>query len=432
MNYDGLSVDQAPPISAPLRFFVTAPIFGIIAGILIFMSSAEILMSRYSVETIAITHAITIGFFAFVMFGALIQMLPVLAGVKISRVDITVKISHAVLVVGTLFMIFGLWFDVSKLILLSSLLLGAGFLIMIISMLLAFRKVINVTSSVRAIVTSLIFAFFITLIGIHLLSSYGIGKFSDLHVLFANIHSVWAIFGFAGVLIIGISFHVLPMFYVAPRFKKFCKKRVVWLITFGLILWLFLNIFIDSYSTIAKVWVALFFWAFATTVFLKLSARRRPISDVTVWYWRSAAIFMTLGTFSWTINDFFDEKYIVIASLLIGGGFIFTIMSGMLYKIVPFLVWFHLNAKGYMNIPTMNDMINKKLAKTQFILFIISLIGFIISNFIPALLPIFAISFIMSMVILEYNIVVPILIYAKIIKTKPDFDMSMFSMKTEG
>ncbi len=431
MDFDGLSVDQAPPISAPIRFFVTAPLFAVLAGILILFSDAEILSSRFSTHTIAITHALSVGFLSFVMFGALLQMLPVLAGVRISKVNLVAKSSYALMLVGTLSMIFGLWFDISKLILLSSLLLGSGFLILIISMLIALRSVVNVTASVRAIITSLIFALLITLMGMHLLSSYGIGKFSDLHLLFANIHSVWAVFGFAGVLIIGVAFHVLPMFYVAPRFKKFCKQKVVWLVTSGLLLWLFLNIFIESYSTIGKIWVALFFWAFSTTVYLKLNARRRKVSDITVWYWRSASIFMTLGTFAWAINDFFDEKYIVIVSILIGGGFILSIMSGMLYKIVPFLVWFHLNAKGYMSIPTMNDMISKKLAKAQFFLFILSLIGFIASFFIPNILPLFAVTFIISMAILEYNIVIPILIYAKIIKTKPDFDMSMFEMKVE-
>jgi hypothetical protein len=79
----------------------------------------------------------------------------------------------------------------------------------------------------------------------------------------------------------------------------------------------------------------------------------------------------------------------------------------------------------------MNDMISKKLAKAQFFLFILSLIGFIASFFIPNILPLFAVTFIISMAILEYNIVIPILIYAKIIKTKPDFDMSMFEMKVE-
>ena len=432
MDLNGLSAEQAPPISAPVRFFLTAPLFGIIAGLLILLSDAAALSSRYSIESIVITHAITIGFLGFVMLGALTQMLPVLAGIRVPRVDMLAKTSHAFLLLGTLFMITGMMQDYSKLILASSVFLGIGFLTLIVPMLISLRKVVHVTASVRAIITSLVFAVIIVLMGMHLLASYGIGKFSSLHVLFANIHSVWAIFGFAGVLIIGVSFHVLPMFYVAPRFKKFCKQKVVWLISIGLVLWLVLNAFLDSYSLIAKIWVALFFWAFATTVFLKLNRRRRPVSDVTVYYWRTAAIFMTLGMFAWAINDFYDDKYIVVVSILIGGGFIFSIMSGMLYKIVPFLVWFHLNAKGYMSIPTMNEMIDKKLARIQFVLYIISLIGFMISYFIPSLLVIFAITFILSMMILEYNVIAPVLIYKKVIKTKPDFDMSAFNISVEG
>ena len=432
MDLNGLSADQAPPISAPTIFFLTAPIFGIIAGILILLSDASILSNRYSIDTMVITHVLTIGFLSFVMLGALTQMLPVLAGVRIPKVDIVTKISYFFLLFGTIFMIFGMIGNSPKFTLASSLFLGLGFLVLIIAIFIGFRKVENITASVRALLTSLTFALAIILMGTYLLASYGTGTFSSLHLLLANIHSVWAIFGFAGVLIIGVSFHVLPMFYVAPRFKRFCKQKVVWLIVIGLILWMFLNIFFDAYSVIAKIWIATFFWAFATTIYIKLNKRRRPVSDVTVWYWRSAAIFMTLGTFAWVIDDFFDGEYITIVSLLIGGGFIFTIMIGMLYKIVPFLVWFHLNAKGYMSIPTMTEMINKKLARIQFVLFIISLIGFIISFFIPSLLTYFAITFIISMIILEYNIIAPMLLYRKIIKTKPDFDMSVFSISVDG
>jgi len=431
VDLNGLSADQAPQISAPLRFFLTAPLFGIIAGLLILFSDAATLSSRFSMDSIAITHSITIGFLGFVMLGALTQMLPVLAGVSVSKVATIAKISHISLVFGTLFMIFGLLNDVKVLIFSASLLLGIGFLIMIVAMLLTLKKVSNVTSSVRAIMTSLVFAFIAVLIGMYLLSSYATQKFSSLHMLLANIHSVWAIFGFAGILIIGVSFHILPMFYVAPRFKRFCKSKVVWLISIGLVLWLILNVY-DFYPVLAKVWIANFFWAFATTVWIKLNKRRRPVSDVTVLYWRAAAIFMTLGTFSWAINEFYNDEFVSMVSILIGGGFILSIMIGMLYKIVPFLVWFHLNSKGYMSIPTMNEMINKKFSKIQFWLYIFSLIGFMFSYYIPQILPIFASTFILSMLILEYNIIAPVLIYMKIIKTKPDFDMSAFSISVEG
>jgi len=431
LDLNGLSADQAPPISAPLRFFLTAPLFGLLAGFLILFADAGVLNSRYSLESIAVTHAITIGFLGFVMLGALTQMLPVLAGVRVPHIGLVSKISHAFLVLGTLFMIFGLLGSYSKIILSASVFLGIGFLSMIIAMLIALKSVSNITASVRAIITSLVFAFVIVLIGIYLLSSYGIGKFSDFHSLLANVHSVWAIFGFAGVLIIGVSFHILPMFYVAPRFKKFCKTKVVWLITIGLILWLILNLY-EFYPVFAKIWIANFFWAFATTVWMKLDKRRRPVTDVTIFYWRTAAVFMTLGTFSWAINDFYDDEFISMVSILIGGGFVLSIMIGMLYKIVPFLVWFHLNSKGYMSIPTMNDMINKNLARVQFWLYLVSLIGFMFSYYTPEILPIFASTFILSMLILEYNIISPVLVYMKIIKTKPEFDMSAFNISVEG
>ena len=280
-------------------------------------------------------------------------------------------------------------------------------------------------------ITSLVFALLITLLGAHLLASYGIGKVGSSHLLFANIHSVWAIFGFAGILIIGVAFHILPMFYVAPRFEPSFQRFVTPMIGAALALWLVLNLFAPSYTVVAKSLIALLFITFALAALSKLNARRRKVSDITIWYWKSATFFMAFGALVWVANDFLDEKYSVVVSILIGGGFIFSVMSGMLYKIVPFLVWFHLNAKGYMSIPTMNEMINKKAAKWQFALFIISLVGFTLSFFIVELLGFFALTFIISMVLLELNIISAVLIYFKTIKTKPDFDMSMFTMKTE-
>ena len=425
MELNGLSIDQAPPISAPLRFFLSAPLFGVLAGILIFFSDVSTLMSRYSIESIVITHVLTIGFLGFMMLGAMTQMLPVMAGAKIPKVKQVATISHALLVIGSLFMFLGMYQSNSIYNSIALTGLGLGFLLMLSAIAISLKSVTNFNATVKGISTSVFFAFTIVLMGLYLLLSYITKDISDLHAIVANIHSVWAIFGFAGILIIGVAFQILPMFYVAPHFKDFCLKRVIPIISFGLFLWLFLSIFYEEYAYIAKSWVALFFWAFATTVSLKLSARRRPISDVTVWYWRSASIFFTLGLFLWVFDVYLGDEYISIVAVLIGGGFILSVMTGMMYKIIPFLVWFHLNAKGYMSIPTMNEMIDKKLAKLQFILFILSLVGFIVSYFIPEVLQMAALSFTVSMIILEYNIIGPVLLYRKTLLTKPDFDMSM-------
>lgn len=427
MDYNELLVNQAPPIWAPMRFFITAPLFGIVAGLLILMSDSEVLINRFAVDTIVITHLMTIGFFTFIMLGALTQMLPVISGVKIPKVTTYTTISHILLSLGMVMMAIGLKYRLQELLSISVFYLGIGFLLILTIIVYSMRNIINFTATIKGVLVSLFFAFLIVFLGLLLLNEYATNLFSPYHYVVANIHSVWAIFGFAGILIIAISFHILPMFYVAPRFKNFCKKRVVYLISTGLFLWSLTNIYNEAYALYAKLFIITFFWAFATAVWIKLNKRKRPITDMTIWYWRVASIYLTLGSFLWIFDEFFKHEYIVMVAVLIGVGFILSIMIGMLYKIVPSLVWFHLNAQGYMNIPILDEMINKNLAKIQFILLQIALVGFLFAFYMPIMLIPSALSFIVSMIILEYNILSVVLVYIRTLKSKPDFDMSMFN-----
>lgn len=423
--FQGLSTDQAPPIQAPLRFFLTAPLFGIAAAVLILFGNPEELLSRYSLSSIAVVHTITIGFFAFVMLGALTQMLPVLAGVKIEAVEHVTKYTHLSLILGLLSMVGALYTSWHLLYLFAMIELGVGFLTLVVLIAHSIKGVQNFTPTVKNMAIALFFAFFTGLMGVMLLGEYA-SMPSAWHLVLANIHSVWGIFGFGGILIVGVSFQVLPMFYVAPQFKPFCLQKVAKILSFGLILWMALQFFVPEYGVVAKIIVALFLWAFATTLWLKLNGRKRKISDITIWYWRMGALFLTLGLFLWVADEFLSHAYSVEVALLIGIGFLMSIMVGMLYKIIPFLVWFHLNASGYMSIPTMNEMISKRLTYMQFFLFYFSLVGLLISCFYPQFVSVFASAFILSMAILEYNVVSCALLYAKIKKTKPDFDMSAF------
>ena len=427
MKLQGLSTDQAPHLSVPIRFFITAPLFGILAGLIIFFNDSNLLMNRYSLESIVVTHLLTIGFLGFVMLGSLTQMLPVLAGAKIPKAQTISMISYLLLTIGCLAMFFGLLQNNTFFTEIAFLALGGGFLLILGVIAIGIKSVSHFASTVKGMGVSVAFAISIVFMGMYLLYGHLSHNITSLHLLIADIHSVWAVLGFSGILIISVSFQVLPMFYVAPKFKPFCKNRVVYIISTGLILWLILNIALPEYAFLAKIWLSLFFLAFATTVWIKLNKRRRPVSDVTVWYWRSASVFLMLGVFLWITDELFKNEYIVMVAILIGGGFILSVMIGMLYKIVPFLVWFHLNAMGYMNLPTIVEMIDKRLAKIQFLLFFTSLVGFIFSFYYGLLLKPSALFFILSMVILQYNIIQPIWLYAKTKKTKPDFDMSMFN-----
>ena len=65
-----LSFEQAPPISVPFRFFLTAPLFGMAAGLLLLWQGPAALASRWTSVALALTHLIAVGFMLQAMCGA--------------------------------------------------------------------------------------------------------------------------------------------------------------------------------------------------------------------------------------------------------------------------------------------------------------------------------------------------------------------------
>jgi hypothetical protein len=102
MNPAGLSLEQAPPFSVPLRFFLTAPWFLVLAAALMLWEGSGIFASRWLPATLALTHLLVLGFMAQVMLGALLQILPVAVGVTVPRPRLTAALIHIPLTLGTL------------------------------------------------------------------------------------------------------------------------------------------------------------------------------------------------------------------------------------------------------------------------------------------------------------------------------------------
>ncbi len=96
-----LSLEQAPPISIPFRFFLTAPLFGIASGLVLIWAGEAVMVSRWSPVVLSLTHLITLGFLTMVMCGAMMQMLPVLAGSPVPGVGPVGTVSHLSLSLGT-------------------------------------------------------------------------------------------------------------------------------------------------------------------------------------------------------------------------------------------------------------------------------------------------------------------------------------------
>ncbi len=102
-----------------------------------------------------------------------------------------------------------------------------------------------------------------------------------------------------------------------------------------------------------------------------------------------------------------------------------AVMTGMLYKIVPFLAWFHLNAMGYMTIPTMKEMLHEKMAKVQFLMFLVTF-AFLAGAFFGTV-PVWAgaTALFISMALLELNLIIVVRTYLAIKQSPPKFSFEM-------
>src|SRR5512134_2141716 len=121
-----LSFDQAPPMSVPVRFFLTAPLFGVGAGLLLALSGESLFDSRWQPAALALTHLMTLGFMLMTMCGALLQILPVAAGANVWRPRLVAWVSHVALVAGTLLLVAGFLSGAPVLFRLGGPLLGAA------------------------------------------------------------------------------------------------------------------------------------------------------------------------------------------------------------------------------------------------------------------------------------------------------------------
>ena len=402
--FAGLSLDQAPPFEAPLKYFFLACLFAIAAGIAVLFWDISALQP-HSPKTVALLHTVTIGFIIMVMFGSLLQMLPVVAGAVIPRTLFVANTTFYLLTLGAALFSLGLYFYDQTMLFAASLLLLVGLGIFAIVSLVQVIKVKNKTPIVWAIMLSLLFFIAAFLLGVHLSISHALAKIGAMHYTFVSIHYNFIFFGWIFLLIAAITFQVVPMFWVTQSFSKKEQSVIIGTVTVSLLFY-----FINKLTSLnldiiyqAVISAAILYYVFITLK--KLKSRKRKIKDHTVTYWYIALVFLALGIAYWFLMNFFDLPQSVLA-LLLGLGFVLSLINGMLYKIVPFLTWFHLSSKGIFDIPTMKEMMNDTFVTIQTYLHVAAvLLAIIALGFkISIILKLAATLFILSNIVLLYNL----------------------------
>ena len=395
-NQGGLSLNQAPPISVVLRFFITASMFGIIAGVLLLLFGEKI-FDASNQEALIITHILALGVMASFMLGALFQMLPVIAGVVLQNPTKKAMFVHITLTLGVIMIALAFYSQKNTFYLISTLFLGTSLLYTTAIMISNLFTLKSHSSSSKGMLFAL-GGFTVTiLLGLYLLLALGGYHEGSYFAQMKQTHYSFGLFGWVSLLIISISYQVIEMFYVTPKYPDIMSKYLI-MILFGLLL---LTPFIPP------IMIALLLIAYATITLLRLSKRKRPTSDATVWFWRFGMGMLIVSMLLMLINEELFKPLNYITFIF----FALSVVFAMVYKIVPFLVWFHLSNQGYMSAPLMFDIVHPKEIKQHFYLHIATAVSFLITLFLPQTIMIAGILTSTSFGLLLYRLIIAIKIY---------------------
>ena len=386
-----LAFENAPPFAAPLRFFLTAPLFAVLAGLLVAIEGPDIFASRWTPGALAVTHLITIGFMLQVMLGALIQILPVVAGANLKRPVAVARLVNVGLSVGALLLAAGFMTGMPNLLGSAAIILTLTVLLFLVATGMALIGVPSTSPTIRGIKFALLGLAGVAGLGALLALSLAYGWSVPLMAL-ADLHAGWGLGGWAGVLLAAMAYVVVPMFQLTPGYPA---RSSWWFPIFMLaMLLLWSAALLADWPLLARfgqLGAALAGIAFAGLTLRLQGKRRRARPDVTYGYWQLGlvasifALFLLSTVAVWPAAADIDGWTLTFGVLLVAGGFL-PFITGMLYKIIPFLSWMHLQNGGQAKVPApaMNKILSESEMKPQMRAYMVALVLLLAAIFFPS------------------------------------------------
>ena len=364
MTLASLSLEQAPPISVPFRFFLSAPLFLLLAALALLAAGPAALQSRWTPALLGITHLFTLGCMGMVMSGAMLQLLPVLAGSPVPNPRLVAWAIHLPLLAGTVLLCSGLYFVAATLVTLAMPLLAFAFAVFLAMSIYSLARAPGRNASTRAMLLAL--AALSLTIGLGLLLAAGITGLLDLPMLqLVTLHAGWGLPGWTTLLVVGVAYQVVPMFQLTPPYPRTVTRWLGGTLFALLLLW-------SSHLLLPQLaagGLAACIAGFAVITLRLQQQRRRKVPDITMEFWRAGLICLLAATLLWLAGQASSTLvgstfYALTLGMLFIIGFALSVIQGMLYKIVPFLIWFHLQGKlPGKQVPNMKEIISDHAAR---------------------------------------------------------------------
>lgn len=385
MQPAGITSKMSPSYSMVRKYFMASILAFVVLTFMMFLNAGAVKGFHFSPKLLGLTHIATLGWISMIIFGAMFQLVPVVMQVKLFSEKLA-EIQFWLYSTGVIGMVYSFFqFETYSLAIFASL-VSLAILIFIFNIFASITKVKQWEITGTYIVTALIYLFFTIIAGFMLAFNLYDPYFKINHLEYLKLHAHLAFIGWVSMMIMGVSYKLIPMFSLSHGFSLKPAKWTFVFINAGLLILTVEYHFPERtiMLPVGTVLIAAGNLIFLYQVYLIMKNRVRKILDIGLTYSMVALGMMFLATalgvflvFEKFIDFNVATKLVLIYSYLILFGYFSQIIVGQMYKIVPFLVWFHkFSAKvGLEPVPMLKDMYSEKTARIEFALMNSALAG---------------------------------------------------------
>jgi len=401
MQTTGLRLDQAPPLGVPATFFLTAPLAIVAADFLLIAKGPGVLVTGYAPPTLLLAHLGTLGFLAMVMLGAFYQMAPVVASAPIPRIRVA-HLVHLLLLVGLLLLALRLLGLIEIGLQYAFYCAWTALVIFLAQVAPAMLRAQAANETVLGMRLALIGLFLTITLGAAMAHVFNGSVWLGPRGLWLQVHLGAGLLGWVGVLLVSISWQVIPMFYLAEPPGRSARRWNLILIVIGVgapllvLLAERIGLLADAglspgqlagfaaLPAVIAVWIV-----HPIQTGRSLLGRKRRRVDASMHFWiaglsiaplvalaAAAAHFLTEPPFSSSTSLAIGMRLQVMFVWLAVWGWAGLIVHGMLTRIVPFLVWFHRYSHrvGLEPTPSVQSLLRNRWSQLNLLLHLASLL----------------------------------------------------------
>ncbi|MDD5156701.1 MFS transporter [Sulfurimonas sp.] len=360
-----ISQDFAPPFKLISPFFIIGSIFYLFSVLFLFFITGENI-TMLSGAVLGFVHLFLLGFVMMIIFGAMAQLVPVVLEVGHFGVELFYAI-WPLLMIGTLLMVLG-FVSYPMLLPFGGVTVLIAIMIFIVEIFLTIKKVLKLNIIMSSVLIANIFLLIGIIFGLLMALSYaGIINLNISALLRSHVFSV--IGGYVTITLMGLSIVLLPMFGLSHGFSLKPLKIAIGMMS-AAVLFVILSSFTNSvlfeYFGYLLATAALLIYFYLVQIIYKTRARKEI--DI---YAKS----LIIAYFSMLASLALATLYLIVGyePLLLGAGWLMFFgffgfaITGHIYKIVPFLVWFERFSPlvGKQKVPMLADMLPKKSSSAQ-------------------------------------------------------------------